>query len=145
MSQTDSNRDGAIDPTEAKDTWLESGFAKLDADRDGRLGRADLDKAFFQDSAVQAQGVGAGVAVGAGLLGVGLAGYLSYAGMVGSHDMMFPPRDTFHRDPGAYGVQFGRGDAGPDCLFQRIQRLPHHRGNAPDPQQVFFVLDGHGG
>jgi pimeloyl-ACP methyl ester carboxylesterase len=109
MSQTDSNHDAAIDRTEADGTWLAPGFDKLDADHDGRLGRADLDKAFFTESApLQAQGVGAGVAVGAGVLGVGLAGYLAYAGMVGSTDLMFPPHDTFRRDPAAYGVAFER-------------------------------------
>lgn len=47
-----------------------------------------------------------GGGIGAGLLGAGFLGYFVYAGQVGAKDLMTPVKDTFTKDPGAYGVAF---------------------------------------
>jgi fermentation-respiration switch protein FrsA (DUF1100 family) len=44
--------------------------------------------------------------IGAGLLGTTFLGYFVYAGMKGSHDLMYPEKSDFFKTPDAYGAPY---------------------------------------
>ncbi|MFN3431303.1 MAG: alpha/beta hydrolase [Candidatus Sericytochromatia bacterium] len=141
MGPLDANRDGALQREEAHDTWLQSDFDRLDANRDATLDRAELDRFIAGKPEAQSEGFGGAVGVGAGLIGVGLAGYLAYAGMVGSTDLMFPAREDFRRDPAAYQMPFEKVDfKSHDGLKLAGWYVPA----AVKTDKALLILHGHG-
>src|SRR5205823_2017577 len=90
-------------------------FRKLDTDGSQALspaewaaGAPELARYFSpqapQAGAVQADGLGLIGGIGAGIIGLGLAGYLAYAGRVGSGQLMHPEKDSYANPPAAYGI-----------------------------------------
>lgn len=105
VAALDRNGDGALSRTEAAGTWLETGFDRADASRDAKLSATELDR-FLAPEGARAQSLPLIGAIGAGAVGVALAGYLAYAGQVGANDMMYPKGDAFRKAPDAYGMPY---------------------------------------
>lgn len=106
----DRDGDGAVAAAEARGSWLEAELQAMDGDRDGRFTRAEAER-FFLAQAPRAEragseGFGLVGAIGAGAVGVGLAGYLTYTGLKGSHDLMFPKKETFAKPPSEFGMPY---------------------------------------
>jgi fermentation-respiration switch protein FrsA (DUF1100 family) len=109
IAQSDRDHNGALEAPETTGTWLETEFSKLDASRDGHLTADEF--ARFLDAQTQKLGPeswGAVGGIGFGVVGSALAAYLTYAGIVGSNDLMLPKKDDYTKDPGAYGIPFER-------------------------------------
>ncbi len=106
----DRDGDGTVVAAEARGTWLEAEMTLIDGDRDGRLTRAEAER-FFQAQVPRAnrqggEGLGLVGAIGAGVVGLGLAGYLTYTGLKGSHDLMYPKKETFAKPPSEFGMPY---------------------------------------
>lgn len=141
MSQVDRNHDGALDRAETQDTWLAPEFDRVDADKNGALSRPELDRAFLSKPAGQAEGLGGAVAIGAGLVGVGLAGYLAYAGQVGANDLMYPEPADLKQDPSSYSIPYEKVSfASHDGLKLAGWYVPA----AVKTDKAVLVLHGHG-
>ena len=141
MGQLDANRDGALQQEETRDSWLQPDFGRLDGNQDGNLDRAELDRFIAGKPQAQSEGLGGAVGVGAGLIGVGLAGYLAYAGMVGSTDLMFPAKADLRRDPAAYQIPFEKVDfTSHDGLKLAGWYVPA----AVKTDKALLILHGHG-
>ena len=109
LAQSDRDRNGALEAAEARGTWIEGDFARLDASRDGHL-TADEFARFLDGHSPRlgSESLGLVAGIGFGVAGTALTAYLAYAGMVGSTDLLFPKKDDFTREPSAYGVPFER-------------------------------------
>ncbi|MDB5098646.1 MAG: hypothetical protein JWM80_3067 [Cyanobacteria bacterium RYN_339] len=112
LASLDLNHDGRIAATEA--SWLQEDFGAIDANRDGLASQAELD-AYFQNTGrgqdaalLKPEAIAPGIIGGgvAGLAALGLAGYLTYTGLKGSHDFMYPKKETFAKPPSDYGYAF---------------------------------------
>jgi fermentation-respiration switch protein FrsA (DUF1100 family) len=104
LASLDADRDGRISAAEAG--WLQDDLAAIDPNHDGAT-EAELNR-FFQGVAPQQEAIGPGAIGGglAGLAGLGLAGYLTYTGLKGSRDFMYPKKETFAKPPSDYGFAF---------------------------------------
>jgi fermentation-respiration switch protein FrsA (DUF1100 family) len=106
LASLDANHDGRIAAPEA--AWLADDFAAIDADHDGTASEAELNRFFQGTSLDQPEAIGPGIIGGgvAAIAGLGLAGYLTYTGLKGSHDFMYPKKETFAKPPSDYGYAF---------------------------------------
>jgi fermentation-respiration switch protein FrsA (DUF1100 family) len=113
LTSFDRNKDGLLTKDELAQSWLAPDFGAIDANQDGKLTPAELDRFFQGQGHASATGaseslsgglMGGGAAVG--LLALGLAGYLTYTGLKGSHDFMLPGKETFRKPPSEYGMKF---------------------------------------
>jgi fermentation-respiration switch protein FrsA (DUF1100 family) len=105
MASLDANHDGKVTPAEA--AWLQDDFAGVDANHDGVATQPELEK-FFQGQGMAPEAIGPGIIGGgvAAVAGLGLAGYLTYTGLKGSKDFMYPKKDTYAKPPSDYGFAF---------------------------------------
>ena len=114
MASFDRNHDGVLTHDELAQSWLEGDMDAIDSRHDGKITVADLDR-FFEETGRHARDDGAGIegisggligGAGAAVLALGLAGYLTYTGLKGSHDFMLPTKETFAKPPSEYGMAF---------------------------------------
>lgn len=114
LAGLDRDHDGALSPLELKDSWLEDAMNSLDTNRDGQADEREVERFFQAEGQREEARRGApelalpvigGVAA---LIGLGLAGYLTYTGLKGSHDFLYPGKNLFSKPPSAWGWAYDK-------------------------------------